>query len=109
MFDHALWVLFHGLFEGLALESSRITAVAVVFLIGELLTGHTDLVGVDDNHEIAGVHVRGIGRLMLTAQDVSRLRCDTTENLVLRVDEKPLASNFIRLCIIGLHCVPPKK
>src|SRR5262249_17884443 len=42
------------------LQATRITGVAVVALIGPLVARDRDLLGVDDDHEIPGVNVRGV-------------------------------------------------
>ena len=83
--------------------------MAIVLFAGCLDARETDLVGVDDDDEVTGVDMRGVLRLVLTLENMSGLRGDATENLVLSVDEKPFALNFVGLCVIGLHSVPPLK
>ena len=107
--DNALGMLLHGLLEGFALQAAGITAVTIVFLAGSLNARDLDLVSVDDYDEVAGVNVRRVGGLVLTLENMSGLRSDATKNLVLSVDEKPFALNFVGLCVIGLHSVPPIK
>ena len=109
MLDNALGMLLHGLLEGFTLQAAGITAVTIVFLAGSLNARDLDLVSVDDYDEVAGVNVRRIGGLVLTLENMSGLRSDATKNLVLSVDEKPFALNFVGLCVIGLHSVPPIK
>ncbi len=46
----------------------------VVALVGALVAGHLHLLGVDDDHVVAHVHVRREGRLVLAAQHAWRRR-----------------------------------
>ena len=66
-------VLGHGLGEGLGLQSARMTGVMVVDLVQLLRAGHANLVRVDDDHEVAGVHVRRVLRLVLAFRRVAAL------------------------------------
>ena len=101
-------MLGHGLFEGLGLQPAGETAVAVVALRLGLRARHADLVRVDDDHEVAGVDVRRVLRLVLALENLSGLGSDATENLVLSVDQDPFALNFVGLRVIRLHYLPPK-
>ena len=71
MLDDALRMLGHGLFEGLGLQPAGETAVAVVALRLGLRARHADLVRVDDDHEVAGVDVRRVLRLVLALENLS--------------------------------------
>ena len=44
--------------------------------------------------EVAGVHVRGVLRLVLALQKGSGLGGNTAEDLILSVDDVPFALNF---------------
>jgi hypothetical protein len=55
--------------------------VAVVELGGALVASDSNLLGVDDDDEIAGVDVRRVGRFALAAQGVGDLRREPTECL----------------------------
>lgn len=103
MLQHALRMTLNGLVEGLGLESSGETAVAIVALVGALVARNADLVGVHDDDEVAGVDMRRVGGLVLTAKDMGGLGCNATEDHVLSVDEKPFALNLVGLCVIRLH------
>ena len=107
--DDAGGVLLHGLGEGLGLEVSHITGVAVVDLVGGLGAGDLDLLGVDNHDKVAGVDVGGVGRLVLATQDLGNLRGKAAEGHVGRIDQKPLALDFARLRVIGLHGYSSKK
>src|SRR3954452_1802763 len=86
-----------------AAEPARIARVAVVTLLVELVAGDADLLGVHDDHEVAGVDVRGELRLPLAAERVGDLRREPAERLALGVDEIPLARDLSRLGAVGLH------
>ena len=105
--DDAGGVLFHGFAEGLALQATGVTGVTIVFLGVSLVARKLDLVGVDDDDEVTGVDMRGVGGLMLALKDGSGLDGDAAENQVLCVDQDPLALNLTGLCVISLHVNPP--
>jgi hypothetical protein len=62
-------------------------------VIGEFLlvlaSGQHDLVGVDDDDEIAPVVVRSIGRLVLPTEQSGNLRCQSAKDDVCGIDEIP--------------------
>ena len=71
--------------------------MAVVELLVALVARHRDLLGVDDDDEVAGVHVRRVGRLALAAQRVGDLGGEAPEGLALGVDEQPVALAILEL------------
>src|ERR1700760_1618761 len=77
-----------------AAQAAWIARVAVIPLLVELVAGDLDLLGVDDDHEVAGVDVRRVLRLPLTAERVGDLGRETTERLALGVDEIPLTRDL---------------
>src|SRR6266487_2846647 len=86
-----------------AAQAAGIARVPVVHLVVELLARDRDLLGVDDDDEVAGVDVRGVLRLVLAAQRVGDARRETPEGLPLRVNEAPLALDLAGFCVPGLH------
>ena len=84
-------------------DAARVARMAVVHLVLGLVAGDAELVGVDDDDEIAGVHVRGVDGLVLATQSVCHFTGDTTEHLVGGVNHKPLVHHFGRLGAEGLH------
>ena len=53
--DDLLRVLLHSLAEALSLEAAVVAAVAIIGLRVGLVTGKLDLIGVDDDNEVAAV------------------------------------------------------
>ena len=84
-------------------QSARITRVAVVALGLKLVARYRDLLGIDDDDEIACVDVRRVGRLALAAQGVSDLRGEPPERLPGGIDEQPAALSVCRCSDVGLH------
>src|SRR6476619_4674986 len=74
--QHALHRLFEGtagkpclhLAERRRPDSARIAAVPVIELVLGLVAGYAYLLDVGDDDEVAGVHVRRVDRLVLTAE-----------------------------------------
>src|SRR3712207_6756367 len=87
------------------LQAAGIAGVPVVELLGALLARHRDLLGVDDDHEVARVDVRRVLRLALAAQRVGDLRGEPPEGLARRIDDVPVALGGGRLGDVGLHGV----
>ena len=65
--DDALGVGLEQLGVAIATQATRTTGVHVQFL-AQLVAGQSDLVGVEDDHVVAGIGVRSVGRLVLATQ-----------------------------------------
>src|SRR5215210_2988372 len=89
--DDLLGAALEHVVERARLQAARVARVAVVHLRLALLTRDRDLLGVDDDHEVARVHVRRVGGLALAAQGVRDLGGEAPEGLALGVDEQPVA------------------
>jgi hypothetical protein len=77
--------------------------VPVGLLLLTLVAGQGDLLGVDDDDEVTGVDVRGEGRLVLAAQQRGRLRRETPEDDVTRVDDVPATNDVAGLGGVRAH------
>ena len=84
-------------------QTPRIAGMPVVHLLVELLPRDRDLLGVDDDDEVAGVDVRRERRLALAAQAVGDHGRETAQGLPLGVDDEPVALNLARFGAVGLH------
>src|SRR5689334_12299711 len=86
-------------------DSTRVTAVAVVQLLVCLIAGDLDFLGVDDDDEIAAVHVRREGWLVLATEQRRNAAGNAAKRLVLGVDHPPLAllGSVFRLSNKGAH------
>src|ERR1043166_228494 len=60
-----------------------------------LLAREPHFLGVDYDDEIAGVDVRRVDRLFFAAQKIGCFHGDAAEDLVLGVNDPPLARNFV--------------
>jgi len=89
LLDDAVGTGVHGLAQGLRLQAARETGVAVLHHAVTLVGRDRDLVGVDDDDEVAGVGVRGELRLVLATEDVGDLDGESTENHISGVDDVP--------------------
>ena len=101
--DDLLGAALEHLVERARLEAARVARVAVVALLGALVARDRDLLGVDDDDEVARVEVRRVGRLALAAQRVGDLGGEPAEGLALGVDEQPVALAVGRCGDVGLH------
>ena len=80
------------------LQAADVLTVGDVELLLSLLAGQDSLIAVDDNNEIAAVHVGGIIDLLFAAQQNSGLSSDVAQALAGSVEQVPLALDFS-----GLH------
>ena len=103
--DDALGVGLEQLGVAIATQATRTTGVHVQFL-AQLVAGQSDLVGVEDDHVVAGIGVRSVGRLVLATQQGCRLSGETTEHHVGGVDDVPVVSQISWLRSESFHDVP---
>ena len=90
MFDNALGVLVkHLAGRGKALTAG-VTRVADVNLVGHFLAGEANLVGIDDDHVVSAVNVRGEVGFVFTPDHGGNLAGQTTQNLVFSIHNNPL-------------------
>jgi len=78
-------------------ESTGVARVAVGEFLSQLRTSQRDFFGVDDDDEVAHVHVLGKGRLVLTAEKNRRVRSETAEDNVRGIDDYPFPRDICGL------------
>src|SRR5687767_14142326 len=88
--------------------ASGISGEALVELLLRLLPREPDLVGVEDDDEVARVEERRVDGLVLAHQDHRDLGRETAQDLVLRVDHEPfllqgLGAGDERLLLCASH------
>src|SRR5262245_4798294 len=89
--DHFLGLALEHLGQRPRLDPARVTAVAPVGLLGQLVAGDADLLRVDDDDEVAGVDVRRVLGLTLAAQRIGDLGRQPAQGLALGVDDVPVS------------------
>src|SRR5690554_2484701 len=97
LLDGARRVLLEQLGVAGCRDAARVTRVAVGLLLRQLGAGQGNLVGVDDDDEVAHVHVGGEGRLVLAAKQGGRVAGQTAEYYVSGVDDDPVALDILGL------------
>src|SRR5690554_155933 len=90
-------VLLQHLGVGGCRESARVPRVAVGLLLRQLGAGEGYLLGVDDDDEVAHVHVGGERRLVLAAKQGGGVAGQAAEHYVSCVDDDPVALDILRL------------
>ena len=70
-------------------------------MLGPLLACHLALVGIDDDHVVTAVNVRGIIGLVLATQQLSHLRAQATQDLVGSINYHPFLLNGFGICRNG--------
>ena len=103
LLERAARVLGLHVLEGRGVDAARIARMAVVDLVAGLVAGDADLVGVDDDDEVAGIDVRRVNGLVLAAQTECHFAGNTSEHLVGGVNHKPLVLHFGRFGAEGFH------
>ena len=84
-------------------QTTGVAGVAVGHLVFALVARQRDLVGVDDDDEVAGVHVRGVRRLVLATQEGGGLDGEPSEHHVSGVDDMPLTRDVAGLGAVRAH------
>ena len=75
------------------LQAANVAAVMVLDLLVQLLAGHDDLIGIDDDDVVTGINIGGVNGLVLTTQDVRNLAGKAAVNLTLSVNDIPLTGD----------------
>src|SRR3546814_14782082 len=109
--------LCRSLAQGIGLQVADVAGEPVVLLVGQLVAGDHDLLGVDYHQVIAGIDVRGEHRLVLATQAVGELGGQAAQGLAGGVDPVPVPLDGLVLCGECLHacsslgtypgCFPP--
>ena len=89
-------------FNDLATDVSGETGID---LIGLLAAAEDNLIRVDDDYEITGVHMGGESRLLLAAKQTCGFNSNLAENFALGVDHIPFAIDLVWLGGKCLHYV----
>ena len=92
--EHALGRLLEQLLQADGLEVADVPGVVVVHLVLHLVAGDPDLLRIDHDDVVAGVHVRGEDRLVLALEAPRDLGGETTEGLALGIHDIPVAADF---------------
>jgi hypothetical protein len=77
--------------------------VLVVVLGVELAAGELHLVGVDDHHEVTGVHVWRVLRVVLAAENRGDARAEPPEGDVRGIDHEPFPLYFRGVDAVSRH------
>lgn len=94
--NEKLWTTLADFFHGLHfLITDVTTTLAGVEFLLLLLTSQADFVSIDDDHEITGIDVRGKDRVVFTTDQVGGGHGDLAEDLILGVDDPPLAGHVL--------------
>src|SRR6056297_204776 len=96
-------IAFQDLPGGARLDAARIAGMPVIGLVA-LGAGQLDLVGIDDDHVVAHVHVGRERCLVLATQTHGDDRGKTAQNDTLGVDQDPFLVDICRSCRECFHC-----
>lgn len=88
--DDFLGVPIAHFFRGRDLEAAHVIGVTVVEFLFPLGAGENYFIGIQDDHEIAGIGVTGVGRLVFADHHLRDHRSNATHHLVFRIHHVPL-------------------
>ena len=94
LLHHPIGMFLHFLANRAGTQATGIPGVAVGHLVVELVASDGDLVGVDDDDEIAPVDVGRECRLVLAAQQVGCSNGESAEHHVGGVDDVPRMRSY---------------
>src|SRR4051794_26722071 len=78
----------------LGFVSADVTGKAHITFLFFLFSSEPDFFRVDDDDEIARIHVGGKNGFLFATQQISRFDSDSSEHLVAGVDQPPFAWDF---------------
>ena len=115
--DHALDRAFDNQFGmpdaarlgGLGVMTADEPGIAHVFLLGFFLSGQDRFFSVDHNDVIAGIDVAGKNCFVFAAKQYGGFFRHTTDNLIVCIDNIPLAFNLLGLGTKSFHREPKIK
>jgi len=84
------------------LLATWVPGIMLVFLGVFFIPGEADLIGIDDDDKVPGVHVRGVFRMVLAAEDSSDFGAEAAQYGSISVDDKPAPVDFLFLDRPGL-------
>src|SRR3982751_4177142 len=84
-------------------DAAWISGMAIVDLVGRLGAGDAQLGCVDDDDEVTGIDVRRVNGLVFAAQTESNFAGYSSEDLVGRVNHKPLVLHVSGFCAVRRH------
>ena len=102
-FEQIGGVFFPNFLRGGGFDSARIPCVMIVYFVIPFLPGQPDFGGVDDDHVVAGVHMRGENRFGFPPDDLGGLTGNATQGLIGGVDEHPFFYKVAFFGRVGLH------
>src|SRR6185369_14332126 len=97
LLDDAVGLLLHQVTDRAGPQTARVTRVPVGELVLQLVATDGDLVGIDDDDEVATVDIWGERRLVLAAQQVGCRDGEPAEHHVGGVDDIPRTRDVTRL------------
>ena len=103
LFDDALRMRGHHGGIGHMFFMAHETGVLEISLLLGLPTRDFDLVRVDHDDKVAGVHVRSVHGLVFAANDACNFSREAAKNHAFCIDNEPLAVDVLRSGAIGLH------
>ena len=93
-FDQKFWTAFTTRREVLRFMTAHIPRETHVRLLQILLAADAHSGGIDDDHEITGVHVWCVDGLAFATKKIGGLDCHVTEMLVGSIDDPPVAMDL---------------
>lgn len=96
-------MLLQQLADGALAQTTGVTRVAVSELLGELVTADGNLVGIDDDDEVASINVGRECRLVLAAQQLGCFDGEPAKHHVGGIDDVPRTRGVTRLRRVCRH------
>ena len=89
VFEHALGMGGEDLGRGGLALATGVTSVTLINLVGHFLTGEDDFLSIDDDNIVTTVDVWGEARFGLASQDVGHAGSQTSDGLILGINQNP--------------------
>ena len=101
--DQTFGVFLAHFLRGLGLQAAGITAVGIINFLRPLVAAEFHFVGVEDDHMVAIVDVRGPGRLVLAGKSTGNAHRERAQALPGRINDIPIVLGIRSFHLKGTH------
>ena len=102
-FDDAFRMAIQRFAQAFGLQVTDVTGEAVIFLVFELVAGDRNLLSIDHDDIVAGVHLRGLDRLVLATEAVRDFDAEAAEGLAFGIYHVPILLHVVSFGGKSLH------
>ena len=104
---HSYRVIFQHIASFYIAVAAEVTGMTEIDFLSQFFAGQNNLICIDNDYVITGVHMRGKGRFVFTAQDFCNLCSQAAQSLISCVNNEPFAFDVRRISHKRFHRLCP--